>query len=336
MMELFANGAWLPLAFAFLMGLAMLIYTVLDGYDLGVGILTKRATPEERNLMIASIGPFWDANETWLVLGVGILLVAFPVAHGVILGALYLPVALMLFGLIFRGVAFDFRNKAKTEKQEFWNKAFHWGSLITAFAQGYMLGLYILGFQSDIWAHIFAIIVGCSFIAGYSLVGACWLIMKCENELQKKAISWAKLSLWGTVIGVILVSITTPLVSPRIFVKWFYDNHLFYLAPVPLLTGLLLLVLIRTLHKLPLPQDKQAWVPFFTTIGIFILCFFGLAYSFYPYVVPEKITILEAASAYDSLLIIFIGTLFVLPFLLGYTFYAYRIFRGKARELTYH
>jgi cytochrome d ubiquinol oxidase subunit II len=193
-MEIFHNGQWLPLAFAGLMGLAMLIYAVLDGYDLGVGMLMKAATDEEKDVMIASIGPFWDANETWLVLGVGLLLVAFPLAHGIILSNLYLPVALMLIGLIMRGVAFDFRAKAKAGHKHAWNNAFFGGSLLTALAQGYMLGSYILGFEKSYNAFGFSMLVGICVAAGYCLIGSSWLIMKTEHELQRKAVHWARLA----------------------------------------------------------------------------------------------------------------------------------------------
>lgn len=334
-MEIFANGEWLPLSFAVLMGLSMLIYAVLDGYDLGVGILMKRATDPEKDRMIGSIGPFWDANETWLVLGVGLLLVAFPKAHGIILSSLYLPVAIMLIGLTLRGVAFDFRAKAKTTHKNAWNNAFFAGSLITALAQGYMLGSYILGFQQSIAAVAFSLLVGLCVAAGYCLIGACWLIMKTEGVLQRKSVRWARVSLWATMLAIALISISTPLVSERIFDKWFSFPNIVLLAPIPLITAALVIALEVLLRQLPKPNDRWCWVPFVTTIGIFVLCFHGLAYSFYPYIVPDQLKITEAASAPESLMIILIGALIVLPVLIGYTFLAYKIFHGKAKELTY-
>ena len=178
------NGGWLPVVFLALMGISMLAYVVLDGYDLGVGILLRRVEDGEKDIMISSIGPFWDANETWLVLGVGILLVAFPMAHGVILGELYLPVALMLLGLILRGVAFDFRVKARAAHKHLWNNAFYAGSVLASFSQGVMLGLYITGFKNG-WAEYgFAIITGLCLCAGYALLGAGWLIMKTEGAFN--------------------------------------------------------------------------------------------------------------------------------------------------------
>jgi cytochrome d ubiquinol oxidase subunit II len=334
-MDIFANGDWLPLAFAALMGLSMLIYAVLDGYDLGVGILMKGATDAEKDRMIGSIGPFWDANETWLVLGVGLLLVAFPAAHGVILSNLYLPVALMLIGLTLRGVAFDFRAKAKINHKNAWNNAFFAGSLLTALSQGYMLGGYILGFDKSLAAAAFAMLVGLCVAAGYALIGACWLIMKTEGDLQRKAVAWARYALWATMLAILLISVSTPLVSPRIFEKWFSFPNIVLLAPIPLMTGALVVALEVLLRQMPKAQDRWCWVPFVATIGIFILCFHGLAYSFYPYIVPDQLKIVEAASAPESLKIILVGALVVLPVLIGYTFLAYKIFHGKAKDLSY-
>ncbi len=335
MQEIIQSGDWLPYSFAFLMGLSMIIYAVLDGYDLGVGILSCIAQDKEKDRMIASIGPFWDANETWLVLGVGLLLVAFPAAHGMVLSNLYMPVVIMLLGLIFRGVSFDFRSKAKPEYKKHWNTAFFLGSLVTAMAQGYMLGSYILGFQQGFYPFVFALLIGFCVSAGYSLIGACWLIMKCEGALQKKAVRWAEYSLYATIVSIILISIATPLMSTRIFDKWFSVPEILMLAPIPLVTGFLVVGVWFSLRQLPTPNDNFSWLPFVFTIGIFILCFYGLAYSFYPYIVPEKLTIVEAASAAESLMIILVGALVVLPVLIGYTAVAYWIFHGKARDLTY-
>lgn len=335
--SIIADGSWLPLTFAFLMGFSMLVYGVLDGYDLGVGILSGNATPAEKDRMIASIGPFWDANETWLVLGVGLLLVAFPLAHGIILTNLYLPVALMLTGLIFRGVAFDFRAKVAAKHKHYWNTAFLGGSLMTALAQGYMLGSYIMGFDNSLPSLAFSLLCALGVTVGYCLIGACWLILKTDGALQKKAIRWAQLCLIGGACTIVLVSLTTPLVSTRIFEKWFQLPNLLYLSPIPLLTAALVAHLWFTLRRLPLPNDKLCWLPFVQTIGIMVLCFIGLAYSFFPYIVPEKLLITEAASAPESLMIILVGALIVLPILLAYTALAYRIFHGKAsHDLHYH
>lgn len=335
MAELFANDAWIAYVFAFLMGFSMLVYTILDGYDLGVGVLSRKATNEQKDRMLASIGPFWDANETWLVLGVGLLLVAFPTAHGIILTNLYLPVLAMLIGLIFRGVAIEFRKKVKDHHKDFWNNAFFAGSFLTAFAQGYMLGSYILGFEESFEAVVFSITVGFVVVAAYSLMGANWLIMRTEGKLQRKAIKWAKNKLIYTTIGIGLISLATPLVSERIFEKWFSFPELAFLAPIPLITLALIVKLYFTLKQMPFADDKHNWIPFMVTVVIFVLCFMGLAYSFFPYIVPEKLTIAEAAASYESLMIILVGALFVLPIMLAYTFLIYRIFKGKATDLSY-
>jgi cytochrome d ubiquinol oxidase subunit II len=330
------NGQWLPLVFMALMGVAILAYVILDGYDLGTGILMSRANDTEKDRMIASIGPFWDANETWLVLGIGILLVAFPAAHGVILTGLYLPVALMLSGLILRGVSFDFRAKAKAHHKHLWDKAFIAGSLLATLAQGYMLALYIVGFERNLISFAFGLLVGVCLAAGYALLGASWQIMKTEGELQRKAVRWARLAVWGTAIGILAVSVATPLVSARIFEKWFSLPNFLILLPVPLLTVAVVIVLEILLTRLPLPKDRLCWAPFAGSASLFLLGFIGLAYSFFPYIVPDRMTIWEAASAPESLLIILIGALVVLPFIVAYTVFVYRVFWGKASELNYY
>ena len=339
-MEMFADEKWLAVVFLGLMGISMLAYVILDGYDLGVGILLQRASDEHKDVMISSIGPFWDANETWLVLGVGILLVAFPAAHGVILTALYLPVALMLLGLILRGVAFDFRVKAEAHHKPLWNFAFYAGSLVASFAQGVMLCLYITGFNYGALSLLFALITGLCLCAGYGLLGSGWLLMKTSGALQKQAVAWAQRSLWLTGLGIAAISIVTPMVSQRIFDKWFTLPYLFMLLPIPIATAVLFFVIDRTLRRLPkrLAEGNEygAWVPFAATVGIFLLAFYGLAYSLFPYLVVDRIDIWQAASAPESLKIILVGAAVVLPAIFGYTIYAYRVFWGKARELTYY
>jgi cytochrome d ubiquinol oxidase subunit II len=269
------------------------------------------------------------------VLGVGLLLVAFPVAHGMILTALYLPVALMLAGLILRGVAFDFRAKAQSQYKRTWDFAFYMGSLITALSQGYMLGVYVIGLENSLAAFGFALLTSLCIAAGYAFIGGCWLILKTEGELQRRAVGWARKALWGTAIGIGAVSIATPMVSERIFAKWFSLPEFMALLPIPLITGALLVFLYHFIGTLPRSSDRWSWVPFVVAIAVFVLCFQGLAYSFYPYVVPERLTIYEAAAARESLMIILAGTVVVLPAIIGYTVLAYYIFRGKATELRY-
>jgi cytochrome bd ubiquinol oxidase subunit II len=326
---------WLPVIFAAVMGLAILAYVVLDGYDLGVGILMRGQSDEHQDIMIGSIGPFWDANETWLVLGIGILLTAFPLAHGVILTALYLPVAIMLLGLILRGVAFDFRAKANADHKHAWNITFYAGSLIATLAQGYMLGAYIVGFEKTWAALLFGVLIAPGLVAGYALLGASWLLMKTEGELQRRAAKWARKSLWWTAGGVAVVSVATPWASQEIFDKWFSLPYVVLLAPIPLATLVLFVVTDRVLRLLPMEKDRLCWLPFATSIAIFVLAFFGLAYSLFPYLVVECITIWDAASAPESLKIILAGALVVLPMIIGYTVFVYKIFHGKATVLRY-
>jgi cytochrome d ubiquinol oxidase subunit II len=328
-------AVWLPLAFAILMGVAILAYVILDGYDLGVGILLPGANPEEKDRMIASIGPFWDANETWLVLAVGILLVAFPVAHGLILTTLYLPVAVLMIALILRGVAFEFRAKAGAPFKRWWDRGFFSGSLLAALSQGYMLGLYVNGFAGGWVSHAFAVLTAICLAAAYAFIGATWLVLKTERALHDKAIAWARATLIAVVVGMAAVSIATPLASARIFAKWFTFPEIIALAPIPLMTGALIIGLWIFLGRMPRPDHRLDSVPFVGGVLIFVLGFAGLAYSFYPYVVPEQLTIWQAAAAPESLMIIFIGTCVVLPVIIAYSVLAYWVFRGKATELRY-
>lgn len=325
----------LPLVFTALMALAMLLYVVLDGYDLGVGILLRGAGDADKDRMIASIGPFWDANETWLVLGVGLLLVAFPMAHGVILGALYLPVAAMLIGLILRGVAFDFRVKARAAHKPLWNGAFWAGSVLAAFSQGYMLGSYVLGFRDDLVGTLFAVAIGLCLVAGYALLGAGWLVLKAEGELRAKALRWAYASLWLTGLGIAAVSVATPWVSPRIFEKWFSLPNLFFLLPVPVLTALVFAAAEGAIRRLRKGETKRDWLPFAAAVLLFVLAFAGLAYSLFPYLVMDRMTLWQAAAAPESLLIMLVGAAITLPMIAVYTVYVYRVFWGRSAELSY-
>ncbi|CTQ48136.1 cytochrome d ubiquinol oxidase subunit II [Jannaschia donghaensis] len=337
-MELFgyADTVWLPFVFAGLMGFSILLYVVLDGYDLGVGILTPFAGDDvEKDMMVASIGPFWDANETWLVLAIGLLLVAFPTAHGMILSTLYLPVFFLLIGLILRGVSFEFRVKARAKYKNFWNWMFFTGSLMATLAQGFMLGLYVMGLEINTGTLLFAMLCSVSLTIGYAFIGSTWLILKGQDALQVRAVGWAKGCIWGLVVGIGAISLASPLVSPRIFEKWFSFPSILYLSPLPVLSLALLFLLWRSFKHLPAENDRWAWAPFCVALGLFTLAFLGLGYSFYPYVVPERLTIYEAASAPESLFIILIGAMFVVPTILAYTALAYWVFRGKAKALRY-
>jgi cytochrome bd ubiquinol oxidase subunit II len=324
----------LPVIFLALMGLAMLAYVVLDGYDLGVGMLLPRGTSDEKDTMVASIGPFWDANETWLVLGVGILLIAFPKAHGMILTALYLPVALMLVGLILRGVAFDFRVKAQDDWKPAWNFAFFAGSMLAALSQGWMLGRYITGLQEGWTFTLFAAAIALLLPASYVLLGATWLIMKTEGELQAKAVRWAKLAWPPMVIGMGLVSLATPLVSATVRERWFSMPEFIALLPVPLMT-LVALLAARAMLNSRQVLGRLCWLPFVLVVGVFLLGAIGLAYSLFPYVVMDRLTVWQAASATEALVAIAVGCLLTVPAIVGYTIYSYRIFHGKAGPLRY-
>lgn len=332
----FGNPAeWLPWAFASLMGFSILVYVVLDGFDLGVGILFPFAEDAEKDRMIGSIGPFWDANETWLVLAVGLMLVAFPTAHGMILTALYLPVFIMLIGLILRGVAFEFRAKAAARHKKLWNNLFFVGSTMTALSQGFMLGLYVMGLEQTWSTYAFAALTAVFLTVGYSFIGATWVIHKSEGYLQMKSVAWARRGIWGLVLGIAAISMATPYVSTRIFDKWFSFPEMLYLAPLPVVSGALVVWLWWMLGRMPFYNDRFSWLPFGAATALWVTAFLGMAYSFYPYVVPEKLTLYEAASAPESLFIILVGTIFVLPTIIGYTVLAYTVFRGKATELRY-
>ena len=241
-------------------------------------------------------------------MGIGLLLVAFPAAHGIILGKLYIPVAVLLMGLILRSVAFDFRVKAKADHKPVWNAVFYLGSLLASLAQGFMLGHYLMN-VADTWtAYLFSGFIALCFVAGYALLGACWLIMKTEGFLRQRAVRWARGALWLTASGIAAISLATPLVSERMAERWFSLPNLFFLLPVPILT----------------------------TAIVFMLASGGLAYSLFPYLLMDQMTIWEAAAAPEALRVVLLGALVVLPTILGYTAYSYRVFWGKAEPLAYH
>jgi cytochrome d ubiquinol oxidase subunit II len=325
----------LPLIFMGVMGLSVLAYVVLDGYDLGVGMLMPAATEEEQSYMVASIGPFWDANETWLVLGIGILLAAFPLAHGIVLQALYIPVVAMLVGLMFRGVAFELRIKAEGWHRQLWNWLFWAGSFMASFFQGVMLGRYVTGFEPGFGYWLFAFVVGASLCGGYVLLGATWLIVKTGGPLQKKAIGWARWGLLWVALGVALVSLGTPLVSQTVRDKWFDFPRTLWLMLLPAATILAGAWLWFTTAAMRRGERVSEWRPFLGAVAIFALAFLGLAYSLFPYVVIDRLTLWEAAAHPSALQALFAGAVVVLPFIVGYTILSYRIFSGKARAKLY-
>jgi cytochrome d ubiquinol oxidase subunit II len=323
-----------PVIFMALMGIAMFAYVVLDGFDLGVGMLLPRGDDDQKDRMVASVGPFWDANETWLVLGIGILLIAFPKAHGVVLTALYLPTMCMLIGLILRGVAFDFRVKAPGQHKHLWNKAFFAGSMVASLAQGWMLGRYVTGFLEGWLYTLFAALIALALPATYVLLGATWLVMKTEGALQDKALRWARMA-WGPmVLGMVLISAATPWVSETVRARWFAMPQFIALMPIPLATAALLTALRWTLG-LPRIRADLCWLPFVLNIGVMLMGAFGLAYSLYPFVVMDRMTLWQAASATESLNVILIGCAVAVPAIACYTAFSYWVFRGKATALNY-
>ncbi len=249
---------------------------------------------------------------------------------------LYLPVTVMLAGLILRGVAFDFRAKAPEDHKRLWDRVFQAGSLLATLAQGYMLGLFVMGFEDTIAAHLFAALSAICVTAGYTFIGAAWLVMKTEGDLQKRAAWWARRCAWLMALGIIAVSIVNPLVSNTIFDKWFGTPLVIVLWVIPVFCFLLFFIADRYLRRAPYANDVGCWIPFVAAAMIFLLSFIGLAYSFYPYVVPNQMDIWQAASAPESLMFILYGVIIVLPTILGYTFFAYRVFHGKATQLKYY
>jgi cytochrome bd ubiquinol oxidase subunit II len=325
----------LPLVWAGVIAFGVFMYVLMDGFDLGVGIIFPFARDEgHRDIMMNSVAPIWDGNETWLVLGGGGLLAAFPVAYATILPALYLPVLLMLIALIFRGVAFEFRFKTERHRG-IWSYSFHFGSLLATFSQGIILGAFITGFEvvdRDFvggpfdWLTPFNILVGFGMIAGYTLLGSTWVIMKTEGALQTWAYRIANKALFAVLAFIALVSIWTPLVHEAIADRWFTMPNLIYLSPVPILTGLTALALFVML------QRRREVLPFILSIGIFTLSYIGLAISLWPNVVPPDITIWDAAAAPKSQMFLLVGVAVVVPIILIYTAYSYYVFRGKVRE----
>lgn len=325
----------LPLIFMSIMGFALLLYVILDGYDLGIGLLLPLATGAEKDTMVASIGPFWDANETWLVLGVGVLLIAFPAAHGLVLTTLYLPVTIMLIGLILRGVAFDFRVKAAARRRRMWNRAFALGSLIAAAAQGWMLGSYITGLEPGAVNLAFSALIALTMPALYIVLGAGWLLIKTEGELFEKAARWGRNAMPPMGLALLAISVSTPLVSPTIAERWFSLPNFIGLAPIPIATLVTFAGVYWLLSRPAILRAGYAWLVMAGTVLICVLATLGLAYSLYPYVILDRLTIWEAASATSSLMFVFYGVVIVMPFTLGYTIFVYSVFRGKASNLSY-
>lgn len=327
---------FLPLIWAALIGTAVILYVILDGFDLGIGILYPLyKTDEDHDLMMNTIAPYWDGNETWLILGGGGLWVAFPKAYAVIMPGLYIPIILMLLALIFRGVAFEFRWVAKPHHFK-WNLSFTLGSTLAAFSQGIVLGGLIQGIKvvdgqfaggPFDWLTPFSILCGVGLCLGYALLGATWLILKTQGEVEQRARIIARSLLIG-LLGIILaISIWTPIHIPRIRDFWFSMPNFMYLSPVPILTCLLAI-----LCWLGINDQKHSKQAFFSAVSIFILAYIGLVLSNIPYLVPPSITIWEAAAVPKSQMFLLLGTVVLLPIILGYTAFVYWTFRGKLKK----
>jgi cytochrome d ubiquinol oxidase subunit II len=317
------------------MGLALLLYIILDGYDLGIGILLPLASDEEKDRMIEAIGPFWDANETWIVLGIGILLIAFPSAHGMILTHLYIPVTLMLFGLILRGVAFDFRVKVAAEYKSMWNKLFFVGSLLASMSQGWMLGAYVMGLETSMTSVAFSVAIALSLPAFYVVLGCGWLFIKSEGELYNKAARWARAAILPMGVGLFLISIATPIASSEIAAKWFTLPAAIGLMPIPLMTAVAFFTALWVLSRPQILQAGYGWIVFVCMVLMCLMMALGLAYSIFPDIVIGKMNIWESAASTASLQFALIGTALAVPMILFYTIFIYRIFYGKSQPLSY-
>ena len=330
---------FLPLIWAAVIGVAVAMYIILDGFDLGIGIVFPFARDEaERGQMMRSIAPFWDGNETWLILGGAGLFVAFPRAYAIIMPAMYLPVIVMLLALVFRGIAFEFRTVSHSKTG--WSKAFFVGSTIAAFAQGVILGGMIQGIDvkdgafaggSFDWATPFALVCGLALIAGYGLLGVTWLALKTEGPVAVRARRQSKQFLVAVVVFMAVVSLWTPLAEPRIAARWFSLPNFFFLWPVPAVTALTAYATWRGI------ENGREVPPFLGAIALFMLGYLGLVISNFPYLVPPALTVWETAAAPASQIFMLFGTLLLLPFVLGYVVMVYWLFRGKVRPgESYH
>jgi cytochrome d ubiquinol oxidase subunit II len=330
---------YLPLIWAAVIGVAVAMYIILDGFDLGIGIVFPFARDEaERGQMMRSIAPFWDGNETWLILGGAGLFVAFPRAYAIIMPAMYLPVIVMLLALVFRGIAFEFRTVSHSKTG--WSKAFFVGSTLAAFAQGVILGGMIQGINvkdgafaggSFDWATPFALLCGLALIAGYGLLGVTWLALKTEGPVAERARRQSKLFLVAVVVFMAVVSLWTPLAEARIAARWFSLPNLFFLWPVPALTALVAYATWRGI------ENGREVPQFLGAIALFMLGYLGLVISNFPYLVPPVLTVWETAAAPASQIFMLFGTLLLLPFVLGYVVMVYWLFRGKVRAgESYH
>jgi cytochrome d ubiquinol oxidase subunit II len=328
-------GIDLPMLWMIIIAFGLMMYVVMDGFDLGIGLLFPFIRDEhDRDAMVNSVAPVWDANETWLVLGGAGLLAAFPLAYAVILSALYLPLIFMLAGLIWRGVAFEFRFKGGEAHKPFWDKAFAWGSYIAAFFQGVSLGAFINGFpvrdQSFAggaldWLTPFSLFTGLGVIAAYALLGSTWLIMKTEGALQRRVLAVARPVAMGVVLIIGIVSLWTPLQHANIAARWFTLPNMMFFAPVPLLVLVTTWQLLRTLRGSP------HTAPFGLALVLIFLGYSGLLISIWPNLIPPNISFRAAAGPPQSMGFALVGALLITPIILAYTSWSYYVFRGKIK-----
>ena len=323
-----------------ILAMSVFMYVLLDGFDLGVGMLFPFAPDDAaRDTMMASVAPVWDGNETWLIMGGIGIFAAFPVAFAVIFPALYFPVLAMLLGLIFRGVAFEFRPAARSSGKH-WDRAFFWGSLVATYAQGCVLGQFVLGFEVSggqyagspfDWVHPFVLAVGAGLVAGYVLLGSTWLVMKTEGPLRDWSARMARYALVGVLAFIIMVSVWTPLLHEHIADRWFSWPNIAWFSPVPIVTALIAYALWRALDR------GRDVAPFIAAMGLFAMSYVGLAVSLFPYIVPHTLTLWDAAGAPQAQAFLLIGTLFLIPIIFTYTAWSYWVFRGKVRaDAGYH
>jgi len=330
----------LPIVWAGILGIAVIMYILLDGFDLGVGILFPMTKDvHDRDVMMNTVAPVWDGNETWLVLGGACLYGAFPLAYSTLLPSFYIPIMFMLLALIFRGVAFEFRFKAHTSKY-IWDIAFFLGSTIATFMQGIILGTFVQGYtqqygtfisDAEHWFSPFSLMTGIALVVGYMLLGSTWLIAKTTGELQKKMYGCAKWSLFGIGFFILIVSIWTPFVDPMVIKRWFSVPNIFFLAPIPLVTVFTGFALFDALDR------RKEKAPFILSICLFLLSYAGLGISVWPYIIPHEVTIWDAAAPVNSQIFFLVGTVILLPLLFFYTGYVYRVFAGKVtKDVGYH
>jgi cytochrome d ubiquinol oxidase subunit II len=328
-------GIDLPLIWILIIAFGLMMYVVMDGFDLGIGILFPFVRERgDRDTMINTVAPVWDGNETWLVLGGAALLAAFPLAYSVLLSALYLPLLLMLAGLIWRGVAFEFRFKAHDPHKQFWDKAFSWGSYIATFSQGVCLGAFINGFKvtgpsymggAFDWLTPFSLFTGVGLVVAYALLGCTWLIMKTDGSLQRRMVGLARPATLVLLAAIGIVSLWTPLSHPAVAARWFTLPNLFFFAPVPLL------VLATTWAILRVLKGETHAAPFLLTLFLLLLGYSGFAISLWPNIIPPSVSIRDAAAPAESMGFTLVGALLIIPVILAYTAWSYFVFRGKVK-----